>query len=191
MTILILGLIIFLGIHMLPVAVDLRATLHRRFGEYGYKGLFAAVSLVGFVLIVWGYGLARQDPVVIWDPPFWTRHLAALLVLFSFILVAAAYIPGKIKEKLHHPMIAGVKLWAFAHLLANGTLADIVLFGSFLAWGVVARISMKRRERAGVLTVTGGPVRNDVIAVVVGVAVYLAFVFDLHLRLIGVSPFGV
>ncbi|HSM20032.1 MAG TPA: NnrU family protein [Hyphomicrobiales bacterium] len=190
MSILVLGLIILLGIHSLPMAPALRDRLRQPLGETGYKAVVGIVSLVGLVLIVWGYGLARAVPVVVWDPPVWTRHVAALLMVFSFILVVAAYIPGRIREKLRHPMLAGVKLWAFAHLIANGTLADIVLFGVILIWAIVDRISLKRREVAGLVTVTGGPPRNDAIAVVVGLVVYVLFAFWLHEWLIGVAPFA-
>lgn len=190
MTILILGLIVLLGTHSLPMAPDLRARVQNSLGENGLRALASLLSLVGLALIVWGYGLARQSPVIVWTPPLWTHHVTAFLVLIAFILVAAAYIPGRIREKARHPMLAGVKVWAFAHLLSNGTLADIVLFGAVLAWAVVDRISLKRREAAGLVTVTGGPARNDAIAVVVGVISFVVFAFWLHEWLIGVSPFA-
>lgn len=188
MSLLILGLVLFLGAHFLPMATQLRGNLVARLGENGYRGLMALASLAGLVLIVWGYGLARRDPVILWHPPFWTAHIAWSLMAIAFVLVVAAYIPGKIREKLRHPMLAGVKIWAFAHLIANGTLADLVLFGAVLAWAVIDRISLKKREAAGLVAVTGGPVRNDVIAVVVGLAVYAAFLLYLHEWLIGVAP---
>jgi uncharacterized membrane protein len=190
MSVLILGLIVLLGIHSLPMAPDLRARVRDPLGENGYRAAVGVISLVGLVLIVWGYGLAHEAPVIVWDPPPWTRHIAALLMIFSFVLVVAAYIPGKIREKVRHPMLAGVKVWAFAHLIANGTLAAIVLFGVVLAWAIVDRISLKRREAAGLVTVTGGPVRNDAIAIAAGVVAYAVFALWLHEWLIGVSPFA-
>lgn len=189
MAVLIAGLALFLGIHLVPVFTGIRASLRARLGEGGYRGLFSLVSVFGLLLIVWGYGIAREAPVIVWDPPLWTRHLAALLNVFAFVLLAAAYLPGRIRETVRHPMLAAVKLWAFAHLMANGTLADILLFGSFLAWALVDRISVKRRERAGLVTVTGGPVRNDIAAIVIGGAVYVLFAFWLHEALVGVAPF--
>lgn len=188
MTILILGLIIFLGIHTLPTMVGARARLQANLGPGGYAALFSLISLLGLVLIVWGYYLARFNPVVIWQPPVWTGHIALMLMPFSFILIAAAYIPGQIKARLHHPMVTGVKVWAFAHLLANGTLADIVLFGAVLAWAVYDRISAGRREREGLIAVSSGPVRNDIIAIAAGLALYLVTLFWLHEWLIGVAP---
>jgi uncharacterized membrane protein len=188
MTLLILGLFLFLGAHSLPMAPGLRGRLIARLGDNGYRGLMAVASLAGLVLIVWGYGAARYDPVILWHPPFWTAHISWSLMAIAFVLIVAAYIPGKIGEKVRHPMLAGVKIWAFAHLIANGTLADVVLFGSILAWAVIDRISLKKRERAGLVTITGGPVRNDVIAIVVGLAAYAVFLLYLHRWLIGVSP---
>ncbi len=131
MTALILGLVIFLGAHSVRIVAEpWRTAMRAKLGENGWKGLYSVVSIAGFVLLVWGYGQARLDPVPLWTPMLWARHLAALLVLASFILLAAAYVPGNgIKAKLHHPMVLGVKLWAFAHLLANGMLADVLLFG--------------------------------------------------------------
>lgn len=188
MTVLILGLIVLIGIHSLPMAPDLRARLRDPLGDNGYRALVGVVSLAGLALIVWGYGLARETPVVVWSPPLWTYDLTAALVLIAFILVPAAYIPGKIREKVRHPMLAGVKLWAFGHLISNGTLADIVLFGAVLAWAVVDRVSVKRREAAGLLAVTGGPLRNDIATLIVGLVAYAVFALWLHQWLIGVAP---
>ena len=190
MNILIVGLIVFLGIHSLPAATGSRARLRAGLGENGYRALFAAFSIAGFALIVWGYGLARETPVVVWDPPAWTRDATAALMIIAFVLIVAAYIPGKIREKVRHPMLAGVKVWAFAHLISNGALADIVLFGAILAWAVYDRISVKKREAAGLVTVTGGPARNDVATAVVGLVAYVVFALWLHEWLIGVSPFA-
>lgn len=188
MSLLVLGLVLLLGAHSLPMAQELRGRLIARLGANGYRGLMSLASLAGLALIVWGYGQARQDPVILWQPPLWTAHIAWPLMAIAFVLIVAAYVPGRIREKVRHPMLAGVKIWAFAHLIANGTLAGLVLFGAILAWAVSDRISVKKRERAGLVTVTGGPLRNDAIAVTVGLAVYAAFLLFLHEWLIGVAP---
>lgn len=190
MTLLVLGLIVFLGIHSFSMARRSRSALIDRIGEGPYKGLYSLLSLVGIVLIAIGFGHYRANGYIpIWDPPVWTRHLALLLVLIAFICGAAAYLPGHIKYRLKHPMLAGVKIWAFAHLLANGDLGSILLFGSILAWAVIARISAKRRDVAAEHGGTAAPAgwRNDILAVVIGTAAYLAFLFWLHPLLIGVS----
>jgi uncharacterized membrane protein len=188
-TLLVLGLVIFLGTHLFSAARGVRATLIGSIGEGPYKGLYSLVSLAGIVLIAVGYGQYRANGYIpVWDPPVWTRHLALLLVLVAFICFVAAYLPGHIKRRLKHPMLAGVKIWAFAHLLANGDLGSILLFGSFLAWAVLARISAKRRDVAAQHGGTAAPAgwRNDILAVAIGTAVYLAFALWLHPLLIGV-----
>ncbi|KLK94928.1 NnrU family protein [Microvirga vignae] len=190
MTLLVLGLILFLGIHSFTMARKSRSGLIGRIGEGPYKGLYSLLSLAGIALISIGYGQYRANGYIpVWDPPVWTRHISLLLVLIAFICVVAAYLPGHIKYRLKHPMLAGVKIWAFAHLIANGDLGSILLFGSILAWAVVARISVKRRDVAAQHGGTAAPAgwRNDILAVVIGTAVYLAFVFWLHPLLIGVS----
>jgi uncharacterized membrane protein len=156
-----------------------------------WKGAYSVVSLAGFALIVWGYGLARAEPVVLWSPPAWTRHLAALLTILSFVLLAAAYVPGtRIKAAVGHPMVLGVKVWAFAHLVSNGTLADVLLFGAFLAWAVADYASARRRDREARRTYAAGPVGRDLIAVVAGLAAWAVFALWLHAWLIGVRPLG-
>jgi uncharacterized membrane protein len=171
MDVLILGLVLFLGVHSIAiVAPGLRQRARRRLGEGAWKGLYAIVSLVGFVLIVYGFGLARQASLVLYSPPVWLRRLALLLMLPVFPLVLAAYLPGRIKTAMKHPMLVAVKLWAFAHLLANGRLADVLLFGGFLAWAVVDRISLKRRPPQALRTAAPGR-WNDAIAVVLGLAI--------------------
>jgi uncharacterized membrane protein len=189
-TLLVLGLVVFLGTHVFSMARQPRAAVIRKIGEGPYKGLYSLLSLAGIVLISVGYGQYRQAGYVpVWDPPVWTRHLALLLVWFAFVFVAAAYLPGRIRRTLKHPMLAGVKVWALAHLLANGDLGSILLFGSILAWAVAARISVKRRDEA---VPHGAPVeppaglRNDALAVAIGTIAYLAFVVWLHPLLIGV-----
>jgi uncharacterized membrane protein len=188
MTLLIAGLAVFLGVHSIGIlAPAWRDRMVAQLGELPWKGLYAVASLAGFALIVWGYGLAREAPLGLWAPPPWTRHLTLLLMVPVFPLLLAAYLPGRIQTATGHPMLAAVKLWAFAHLLANGTLADLVLFGSLLAWAVADRISLKRRTPP---SVPGAPPYkfNDLIALVAGLALYLAFVAWLHAWLIGVSP---
>jgi uncharacterized membrane protein len=190
MVVLALGLLVFIGSHLLPTLPALHDRLIARFGRGLYRTAFAAVSALGLVLIIWGYGLARAEgPVVLYDPPAWLRHVTMLLMLPVFVLVVSAYLPGRISAAVRHPLVTAVKLWAFAHLLANGDAASVLLFASLLAWGVVDRISLKRREAAARVSVPRGPVRNDVIAVCVGLLVYAAFVAHLHAWLIGVPVF--
>jgi uncharacterized membrane protein len=191
MPLLIAGLVLFLGVHSVAiVSPSFRARVIHRVGEGAWKGLYALISLVGFVLIYYGFGLARQAPVVLYSPPTWLRHVALLIMLPVFPLVLAAYLPGRIKVAAKHPMLAAVKFWAFAHLLANGSLADVLLFGAFLAWAVVDRISVKRRLTPQVLrTAPSGP-WNDAIAVVLGLAIYALLIGWAHVRLFGVSPLG-
>jgi uncharacterized membrane protein len=192
MLLLILGLILFLAPHSLRiVAEDWRGRQIAAFGEGAWKVVISLVSLVGLVLIVWGYGLVRADPVILWVPPVWTRHLAIPLVAIAFILVAAAYVPpGRIKAAVGHPMVLGVKVWALAHLIANGTLADLVLFGAILVWAIVDYAGSRRRDRAAGRVHLAGPARNDGIAVAVGLAIWAAFLFGLHQWLFGVAPLG-
>lgn len=192
MTALVLGLLLFLGVHSLRIFADgWRSTQVARLGERSWKGLYAAASLAGFVLLVWGYGLARQQPLVLWQPPAWTRHLAALLTVPAFILFAAAYVPGtRIKAAVGHPLVLGVKLWALAHLLANGGLADVLLFGGFLAWAVADYRSLRRRDRAAGVRYPAGPGTRDALALVIGLAAWALFARYLHLWLVGVAPFA-
>lgn len=191
MLLLVLGLVLFLGIHSVRiVAPDFRDAQIAARGEGAWKGIYSVISALGLVLIVWGYGQARQDPVIFWTSPAWMSHLVALLMLFSFIFLAASQIPaGRIKAALKHPMLVGVKIWALAHLLVNGDLASAVLFGGFLAWAVVDRISEKKRLAAGkTRNPVAGPVSRDILAVAVGVVAYVLFVLYLHQWLIGVPP---
>ncbi|MGJ7506068.1 NnrU family protein [Variovorax sp. GT1P44] len=189
MSLLVLGLILFLGVHSVAIVSPAwREGQIVRHGERAWKGIYALVSLAGFLLLIYGYGLARQTPVVLYTPPSAMRHLALLLMLPVFPLLFAAYLPGRIQRSAKHPMLLAVKLWAAAHLLANGTLADVLLFGGFLAWAVADRISVKRRTVPH--KVPGAPpgALNDVIALIVGLAVYVVFIFRAHAWLIGVSP---
>lgn len=192
MTTLVIGLLLFLGTHSVRVfADDWRGAQIARRGENAYKGVYTLVSLAGLALIVWGYGQARAAPVELFNPPVWTRHAASLLTLISFVLIAAAYAPrNRIRAALGHPMVAGVKIWAFAHLIANGRLADLVLFGAFLAWAVIDFRSARRRDRLAARVIPAGTLSGDAIAVVAGLVAWFAFAFYLHGWLIGVRPFG-
>ena len=192
MTMLILGLVIFLGVHSVRIVADgWRTSTVARLGPGAWKGLYSLASIAGFALICWGYGLARQQPVVLWSPPLGMRHAASLLTLISFVLLAATYVPrNSIKAKLHHPMVLAVKVWALGHLLANGTLADVLLFGSFLLWAVLSFKAARRRDRAAGTTYPAGTLAGTGIAVVVGVAAWLGFALWAHGVLIGVRPFG-
>ena len=190
MSLLILGLVLFLGIHSVSIiASDWRDAQVARRGEGAWKGLYSIASVIGFALIVYGYGQARQAPIVVYTPPTALRHLALLLMLPVFPLLMAPSFPGRIKTITKHPMLLGTKLWATAHLLANGNLADVLLFGGFLAWAVADRISLKRRPPR---ELRSGPARpaNDLIIVGVGLAVYGVFLLWGHAWLIGVSPLG-
>ena len=192
MSLLILGLILFLGAHSVHMlAPRFRERVVARIGLMPWKGLYSIVSIAGFVLIVIGFGMARANPQLLYVPPAWLRHLNALFTLVAFVLIAAAYVPrNHLKAKIGHPMLAGVKLWAVAHLLANGDLGSIILFGSFLAWAVYDRISLKRRSDPGAPPIPVGGVGNDIIAVVLGIVIYLALAFVFHPLVIGVPVMG-
>lgn len=183
---LVLGLIMFLGVHSVAIVAPVwRDRTAARLGEWTWKGIYSLVSIVGFVLLVWGYGEARQDPTWLYVPPHWLRVLATVLLVPVFPLLLSAYFPGRIQSALKHPMLVAVKLWALAHLLANGTLADVMLFGSFLGWAVADRISLKRRAPRPNPALPSSGV-NDAIALAGGLFLYVAFVFWLHPLLIGV-----
>jgi uncharacterized membrane protein len=187
MLVLILGLAIFLGTHLFTTWRRARAAVLARIGEGPFKLAYSVLSLVGLVLIVVGYGQAREaGPVEVWNPPSALRHLALLLNLPIFVLIAAAYLPGRIKEVTKHPMLLAVKLWALAHLIANGDLASILLFGSFLAWAVLARIAVKKREAVEGRPDRSGPARNDAVAVAIGLVLFAVTITWLHPLLIGV-----
>jgi len=193
MLVLVVGLVIFLGVHSVSiVASGWRAATVARLGEGPWKGIYSLVSAVGLVLIVVGFGMARREPVVLYTPPAALRHLALVVMLPVFPLLFAAYLPGRIRAAAKHPFLVAVKLWAFAHLLANGTLADVLLFGAFLAWAVADRISVKRRPAAQTHEVPAAPARpmNDAIALVGGLVVYAVLVLWAHRWIVGVSPLG-
>lgn len=180
------GLLLTIGVHGLRlVAPDLRGRVIARHGAGAWRALHSTVSLAGSALLVWGYGQARADPVWLWLPPPWTRHATALFMLLSFVLLAASLLRGsRIAARARQPLAAAVKLWAFGHLLANGTLADLLLFGSFLAWAVLAFNILRRREPPP----PPGSGARDVQVVLAGVAAWAVFAFWLHAPLIGVRP---
>jgi uncharacterized membrane protein len=189
MTLLVLGLVLFLGIHSVAIVAPAWRDAQAARNDKAWKAIYTVIAIAGFVLIVYGYGMARQTPELLYAPPTWMRHLALLLLVPVFPLLLAAYLPGRIKTATKHPMLAATKLWALAHLMSNGTLADVLLFGGFLVWAVADRISLKRRPAR---PVPGAPpsAANDLIAIVGGLALYGLFVWQVHAWLIGVSPIG-
>lgn len=192
MTILIIGLVIFLGTHSVRIVADRwRQAQIGRLGEHPWKAGFSVLSAVGLALIVWGYGVAREAPLIVWNPPPGMRHVAGLLTLVAFVFLAAAYVPrNHIKARFHHPMVLGVKAWAAGHLFANGSAADLLLFGSFLIWAVMSFIAARRRDRLAGVTYAAGTARGTLMAVAGGAVAWAVFAFWLHGVLIGVRPFG-
>lgn len=192
MLLMIAGLVLFIASHLLPAATGLRVGLKARLGEGPYKIAFSIVSLIAIIAIAYGFGIWKyqEGAAILYVPPVFLRHIALLLMLFAFILLAAMYGESHIRKAVKHPMLTAVKTWALAHLLANGDAAGVTLFGSLLVWAVVDRILVKRRERAGLLPpLTFEPKwRADIVAVAVGIIVYVLFVWKVHLWLIGVSP---
>jgi uncharacterized membrane protein len=192
MTILIIGLAIFLSIHSVRIVANgWRQAQIARLGEQPWKLAYSVLSAVGLALIIWGYGVARATPVILWNPPTGMRHAASLLTLVAFVLLAAAYVPrNHFKARFHHPMVLGVKAWAFGHLLANGTVADLLLFGSFLMWAVFSFIAARRRDRLAGTSYATGTARGTLIVVLGGTLAWALFAFWLHGVLIGVRPFA-
>jgi len=189
--VMILGLALFFAAHIFTTKRDARAQAIGRLGEGTYKILYSVVSLAGLALIVWGFGHYRATGWTdVWYPPKAMKHITVALMLPAVILVVASYLRGRIYATLKHPMLAGVKLWAFAHLLANGDLGSIILFGSFLGWGVYDRISLKHRTDSGGPPIPVGGVTNDLIAIAVGIVAYLALAFAFHPVVIGVPVMG-
>jgi uncharacterized membrane protein len=190
--VMILGLLLFLGVHVLTTQRELRGRLIGSWGEGGYKIGYALVSAAGLALIVWGFAHYRATGWIdVWHPPTAFKHITLALMLPAVILVVASYIRGRIYTTLKHPMLAGVKLWAAAHLLANGDLGSIILFGSFLGWAVFDRISLNHRTDPGAPPIPVGGIGNDLIAVAVGIVAYLALAFAFHPVVIGVPVVGV
>ena len=192
MVMLLLGLVLFLGVHSTRIVANgWRSDMIGRFGEMPWKAAYAALSIAGFVLIVWGFGLARQQPVQLWMPPRGMRHLASLLTLIAFVLLAATYVPrNAIKARLHHPMVLAVKVWALAHLLSNGNLAHVILFGTFLVWAALSFRAARARDRVAGTVYPAGTAAGTGMTVVVGVAAWALFAFWAHGALIGVRPIG-
>ena len=190
--VLILGLVLFLGVHTVTTQRNLRARIIAATGSGGYQIGYTLASFAGLALIIWGFGVYRSTGWIdVWNPPTALRHIAVALMLPAVILVVASYIRGRIYTTLKHPMLAGIKLWAVAHLLANGDLGSIILFGSFLGWAVFDRISLKHRSDAGAPPIPVGGPGNDLIAVAVGIVAYLALAFAFHPVAIGVPVVGV
>ena len=189
--VLVLGLILFLGPHVFVTMRSQRAVAVKQLGEWPYKGLFAAVAIIGLYLTGKGFGMYdAAGPIVLWTPPAWTRHITEALMLPACIFVAAAYLPGNIKRVLKHPMLVGVKTWAVAHLIANGDVGGIILFGTVLAWAVYDRISLKRRSDPGGPPIPEGGLKNDIAAAIVGVILYVALGFVFHPLVVGRHVFG-
>ena len=191
MTLLVLGIVIFFGVHSVRVFADeWRSRQIAARGEQTWKMLYSIASVVGIVVLGWGFAQTRKAPIALWTPPHWTYPITAALVLVSFVLFAAAYVRGnRIKATIGHPQSAGVKTWAFAHLLSNGNLGDVLLFGAFFVWAILAFAAARKRDRIAGTTYPVGPVAKDVTTVVAGVVAWLVFGFWLHAWLFGVRPF--
>ena len=192
MLLLILGLVLFLGAHSARIFADgWRSATIARIGPMPWKGIYSVVSIVGFIVLIWGFRAARADTLVLWTPPVWTRHVAALLMMVSFVLLAAAYVPhNSLKARLHHPMVLGVKVWALAHLLSNGVAASVILFGAFLVWAALSYRAARQRDRAAHTVYPPGNAAWTAITVAVGLVAWSVFALLLHGPLIGVRPFG-
>jgi uncharacterized membrane protein len=189
---LLLGLVLFLGAHSVRIVAEgWRSRTIARLGTNGWKGLYSVISIMGFVLIVWGYGQARMQAMPLWSPPMGMRHLAALLMLLSLVLLVATYVPrNSLKARLHHPMVLSVKVWALAHLLSNGSSADVLLFGSFLVWAIFDFRACRQRDRANHTPYAPGTTAGTLVTLVVGAVVWAAIAFWVHAWLIGVAPLG-
>jgi uncharacterized membrane protein len=186
MALLVIGLIIFFAFHSISIInASWRNLIVARIGMGPWQGIYSLMSIAGFVMLIHGFGQARLHPVVLYSPPYWLQHVTLLLMIPVFPMLLAAYIPGRIQTTLKHPMLAAIKLWALAHLLSNGTLAEVLLFGTFLTWAVIDRISLKRRAVATVPAAVRGKL-NDILVIVIGLALYAAFVLFIHKWLIGV-----
>jgi uncharacterized membrane protein len=190
LAILVLGLVLFLANHLFVTRREVRAAAIARLGKPVYFALFGIVSLAALALIVWGYAIYRaHEWIDVWQPPAFMRHIALVLMLFAAIIATATFVPSHIKARLKFPMLTAVKTWALAHLLSNGDLGSVLMFGAFLAWAVIARISLKRRPDV-VLPVAPAGYTNDAIVVLVGIVVYLAIGYAFHPVVIGVPVFG-
>ena len=192
MAILVAGLLLFLGAHsMRIVAPEWREGVIARLGNGPWRGLISVLSLLGFVLLIQGYDAARLHPVSVYEPPVWLRHVSVLLMFVAALFAAASLVPrNAIRARMGHPLVLSVKTWALAHLLANGTLADLLLFGTFLVWAVIDFASARRRDRANGTAYPEGALGNTLVTIVLGAAIWAAFAFWLHARWVGVSPLG-
>ncbi len=192
MTLLIAGLVVFLGVHSVRIFGDgFRSAQIARLGPNVWKALYSLASIAGFALIVWGFARSRQHPVFVWTPPFWMHYATTALTLLAFVLIAAAYVPGnRIKPAIGHPMVAGVKTWAFGHLLSAFSLAGFVLFGAFFVWAVLDYAASRRRDTAAGVVYPAGTAVGDALTFAVGAIAWYVFAFWLHWPLIGVAPFG-
>ncbi|HTH61347.1 MAG TPA: NnrU family protein [Paraburkholderia sp.] len=192
MTVLIVGLVIFIGIHSIrAVAAPWRDAQIARFGAAGWRAAFGVVSITGLVLTIHGYALSRRAPVFVWIPPFWMAHVTALLTVIAFVLIVAGFVRGNhIKRALGRPLPCGIAFWALGHLLANGTLNDIVLFGALFLWSLMLAVVSIRRDRDAGVVPPAGSLSRDALVVAIGVLAWAVFVFDLHGPLIGVRPLG-
>jgi uncharacterized membrane protein len=188
MSYLLLGILVFFGVHCVSIiAPAWRDRIAAQWGELPWKAAYSVIAIAGFILMVWGYGLARQDPTILYSPPVWLRHVTALLMVPVVPLLFAAYLPGRIKAVTKHPMLIATKTWALAHLLVNGGLHDVLFFGAFLVWAIADRISLKRRPVRPTPAIPPTKL-NDISAVLLGVILYVAFVKWLHVEWIGVAP---
>ncbi|MEA2117234.1 NnrU family protein [Halovibrio sp. HP20-50] len=192
MTIMIIGLLIFLGSHSVRIfAENWRQQQIAKFGKTNWKIAYSAVSVVGLAIAIYGYGQMRLDPIVVWFPPMGLRHAVALLMVPAFIMLVAAYVPGNaIKAKLGHPMMLAVKIWAFAHLLVNGRLGDIIFFVAFLVWAILAFKTAKKRDRLSPPAPVNTSKMATIATVLLGLVAYVIFAFYLHMLLIGVPVFS-
>lgn len=192
MIILISGLFLFLGVHSIRIFADgWRSTQIKRMGAMPWKGLYAILSAAGFLLIIWGFSLARSNPFILWAPPTWTRHLTAALMLLAFLFLVAAYVPGNhLKAMVGHPMLVATKTWAVAHLLANGTLADAILFGSFLIWAIADFAVSRRRDRAAGVSYPAIGIGRDGLVIAIALLAFIWFARYGHEWLIDVRPFA-
>ena len=189
LALLIVGLLLFLGVHSIRIfADDWRTATMARIGEKPWKGLYTLVSLAGLVLLIWGYGEERGE-IPVWNPPAFMRYVTLVLMIPVFAMFFAARLPANaFKSTLHHPQVLSVKLWAFAHLLSNGSLADVLLFGAFLAWAVASFTAARKRDRAAGTVYPPATTRGTLMSIAVGLVVYVAFLFGLHRWLFGVAP---
>jgi len=194
MMLLIFGLVLFLGIHSTRIVADgWRSRQIARLGAQRWKALYSLCSLCALLLVIWGYGESRVAPIVVWQPPLWTRHLATLLMLVSFVLFAAVYVPGnRIKAAIGHPMVTATAIWAFAHLFANGHLGDLLLFASFLIWAIADFVAARRRDRGPPMVSAPPPTSpaSDALTLVVGALAWVAFTWFVHAWLFAVAPLG-